>query len=244
MMQRLVWLLIFIVVPSILRADQQALNLLKKMDELYRSDNSEAIMEMRIETNHWKRTLKMETWSEGMENTFIRVLSPKKDRGVATLKLGNEMWNYFPKINKVIKVPPSMMMGSWMGSDFTNDDLVREVSLVKEYNVNKEDLGEYYKLILLPKEETVTIWSKIEFTLEKQSLLPIEERYYNEKGEKVRTLYFTGVREFSGKRLPATMTMVPHFKEGHKTVVQYIELTLDMALDENIFTLRNLKKRF
>jgi len=87
-----------------------------------------------------------------MDDTFIRVLSPRKDRGVATLKKDKEMWNFFPKINKVIKVPPSMMMGSWMGSDFTNDDLVREVSLVEEYHVDKSVEGENYRLTLTPKQ--------------------------------------------------------------------------------------------
>ena len=123
---------------SVVFAETEAVSLLKKIDELYRSDSSISTMKMRIVTPNWNRTLELQSWTIGMDDTFIRILSPKKDRGVATLKKGREMWNYFPKINKVIKVPPSMMMGSWMGSDFTNDDLVREVSLVKEYNVNKK----------------------------------------------------------------------------------------------------------
>jgi len=156
-------------------ADDEAAALLVKMDELFRSKSSASTMKMQIITPNWHRTLEMQSWTLGMEDTFIRVLSPRKDRGVATLKIDKEMWNYFPKINKVIKVPPSMMMGSWMGSDFTNDDLVREVSLVKEYDVSKKVEGENYRLTLIPKENTVTVWGKVEFIVNQKTLLPIAQ---------------------------------------------------------------------
>ena len=138
-------LLLFIFSP-ISHADEKAAALLKEIDELYRSATSISTMKMEIVTPNWQRTLEMQSWTVGMEDTFIRILSPRKDRGVATLKKGNEMWNYFPKINKVIKVPPSMMMGSWMGSDFTNDDLVKEASLVDDYHVEKTDKDGQYHL--------------------------------------------------------------------------------------------------
>lgn len=225
-------------------ANEEAVALLTKIDELYRSDSSISTMKMQIVTPNWERTLEMQSWTIGMDDTFIRILSPKKDQGVATLKKDREMWNYFPKINKVIKVPPSMMMGSWMGSDFTNDDLVREVSLVKEYHVEKEDFEGKHKLTLTPKESTVTVWGRIEILVEKESLLPVEQRYFNDKGEKVRSMYFSDIKTFSGKRLPSKMSMVPHNKEHHKTVIEYVELTFDTEIDDSIFTLRNLKKRY
>ena len=225
-------------------ADEDAAALLKKMDELFRSKSSIATMKMQIITPNWQRTLKMQSWTQGMDDTFIRVLSPKKDRGVATLQKDKEMWNFFPKINKVIKVPPSMMMGSWMGSDFTNDDLVREVSLVEEYQVSKKVEGDNYRLILIPKKNTVTVWGKIEFLVNQESLLPLEQNYFNEKGEKVRTMAFSDIRNFSGKKMPAIMTMVPLNKVGHKTVVEYIDAEFDIDLGEKVFTLRNLQTRF
>jgi len=225
-------------------ADDDAAALLVKMDELFRSKSSVATMKMQIITPNWQRTLEMQSWTLGMDDTFIRVLSPRKDRGVATLKIDKEMWNYFPKINKVIKVPPSMMMGSWMGSDFTNDDLVREVSLVKEYEVSKKSEGNNYRLTLIPKKDTVTVWGKIEFIVNQQTLLPLEQSYFNEKGEKVRTMLFSEIRDFNGKKMPAIMTMMPLNKTGHKTVVEYVEAEFDIELGDNIFTLRNLQKRF
>lgn len=225
-------------------ADDDAASLLKKMDELFRSKSSAATMKMKIETPNWQRTLEMQSWTLGMDDTFIRVLSPRKDRGVATLKIDNEMWNYFPKINKVIKVPPSMMMGSWMGSDFTNDDLVREVSLVDEYQVTKALDAENYRLTLTPKNKTVTVWGRIEIVVNQQSLLPVEQSYFNEKGEKVRTMLFSDIRDFNGKKMPAIMTMMPLNKTGHKTVIEYVDAEFDIELDSSIFTLRNLQKRF
>ena len=238
-------LFVILLLPSIsAQSDETAVNLLKKIDELYRSDNSISTMKMSIVTPNWQRTLEMQSWTIGMDDTFIRILSPKKDRGVATLKKGREMWNYFPKINKVIKVPPSMMMGSWMGSDFTNDDLVREVSLVKEYHVEQKDQGDNHQLILIPKESTVTVWARIEILVKKETLLPIEQSYFNERGEKVRSMYFSDIREFSGKKLPSKMSMIPHNKKDHKTVIEYVELEFNTTMDVDIFTLRNLKKRF
>ncbi|TPH13243.1 outer membrane lipoprotein-sorting protein [Litorilituus lipolyticus] len=240
------FLLFILLMPFSLcvQADEDGVALLKKIDELFRSNTSIATMKMTITTPNWQRTLEMQSWTQGMEDTFIRVLSPRKDRGVATLKKDKEMWNFFPKINKVIKVPPSMMMGSWMGSDFTNDDLVREVSLVEEYHVSKTELDDTYQLILLPKQSTVTVWGKITIVVNKADLLPLEQNYFNEKGEKIRAMTFSQVRDFSGKKMPAIMTMVPLNKSGHKTVIEYVDAKFDSKLKENIFTLRNLQTRF
>ena len=107
--------------------------LIREIDRLYRAETSYTELEMEIVTPHWQRTLAMYGWSEGMDNTFLRITAPRKEKGVATLRIDNEMWNFLPKTNKVMKIPPSMMMGSWMGSDFTNDDLVKESSLFEDY---------------------------------------------------------------------------------------------------------------
>lgn len=243
-LSHIIFIFLHLIASFVVAAADDGVALLKKIDELYRSDTSIASMKMQIITPNWQRTLEMQSWTRGMDDTFIRVLSPRKDRGVATLKKDKEMWNYFPKINKVIKVPPSMMMGSWMGSDFTNDDLVREVSLVQEYHVDKVTDGGNFRLTLTPKQNTVTVWGKIEIVVNQQSLLPLEQSYFNEKGEKVRTMTFSEIREFSGKKMPAIMTMEPLNKSGHKTVIEYVDAQFDVALDKNVFTLRNLQKRF
>jgi len=228
--------------------DERALtaqDLIKQMEDLYRGNAAKATLTMQVETPNYQRTLTMESQSLGEENMLIRILSPKKDRGITTLKRENEMWNFFPKINKVIKVPPSMMMGSWMGSDFTNDDLVRETSLIDEYQLSYRETTESYFITLLPREQTVTVWGKIEYTISKENLLPVSETFYDEKGEKIRALQFSDVKEFSGRLLPSRLEMVPLNKDGHKTIVIYDDMEFDPPeVTAEIFSLRNLKKRF
>lgn len=228
--------------PSL--ADEDAEALLRKVDELYRGESSEVSISMEIVTPDWERTLEMQAWSIGMEKTFIRILAPKKDRGVATLKLDDEMWMYYPKINKAIKVPPSMMMSSWMGSDFTNDDLVKESSLADDYNIDREDTDTTHILTLVPKEDTVTVWAKIVVVINREDLMPIEQWYYNERGEQVRQMKFLENKDFNGRVLPARLEMIPLNKEGHKTVIVYNDVKIDVEIDEDIFTWRHLKERF
>jgi outer membrane lipoprotein-sorting protein len=223
--------------------DPAARALLEKIDRLYRADSSESEITMKITTPDWSRELKLRTWSKGMKKTFIRILAPKKDEGVATLRVGHEMWNYLPKINKVVKVPPSMMMGSWMGSDFTNDDLVRETSLVEEYDVTMKTGASSFLLTLVPKAATPTVWGKIEVTVDKKTALPVEQAYYDEKGNKVRIMRLKELRDFGGRRIPSVMELVSLSKPGHSTVVIYNSATFDKAIDDGVFSLRNLQKK-
>jgi len=221
--------------------------IIDQVDRLYRSHTSHALVDMVVVSEHWERTLSMEMWTEGMEKTFIHITGPKKDEGIATLRIGTEMWNYFPKINKVMKVPPSMMMGSWMGSDFTNDDLVKESSFLKDYNhrlVHPEDEeAGSYSIELTPKEDTPTVWGKIDITVTKTDYIPLTQSYYDEKGNKMRELTFSDTRTFNDRRIPSVMEMVPLNKPGQKTVIRYKDITFDEPVDKGVFTLRNLQKR-
>ena len=223
----------------------KAVQLIKDIEDMYRADSSIAELTMRIETPHYQRTMRMYSESLGTENAYIRLLSPKKDRGIATLKVGKEMWNYFPKINKVIKVPPSMMMGSWMGSDFTNDDLVKETTLIEEYELSLDESGEFYVITLIPKAKTVTVWGKMEISIRKDNLHPIERVFYDDDGTKVRVMTYTEPKQFGNITLPSVMEMVPLNKQGHRTLIIYESLQLNAPqVKEDTFSLRNLKKRF
>lgn len=221
--------------------------IIDSVDKLYRSSSSYADVEMAVVSKHWERTLTMQIWTEGMDKTFIHITGPKKDEGIATLRINTEMWNYFPKINKVMKVPPSMMMGSWMGSDFTNDDLVKESSLLEDYNhrlihPENEEIDKYY-IELTPKIETPSVWGKIEITIRKKDYIPLTEVYYDEKGRKMREMIFSDVRKFGNRTIPATLEMLPLNKKGQKTVIRYRDIQFDELTDKSIFTLRNLQKR-
>lgn len=221
--------------------------LIEKADRLYRADNSYARMQMTIVNPNWQRTLSMDVWSLGMKKTFIRILSPTKDQGMATLRIGTEMWNYFPKIDKVMKVPPSMMMGAWMGSDFTNDDLVKETTLLDDYTaelIHPAAAGQdIYSIQLIPKQQTATVWTKIILNIDKQSLLPKSEEYYDEKGQKMRRIDYREVKEIGGRKMPTIMELVPLNKPGNKTIIEYQKAEFDSGVPDSVFSLRNLQQR-
>lgn len=221
------------------------LDVVNAIDRLYRHDSSHTVMEMEIHTPHWSRTLKLEAWSEGMDKTFIRILQPQKERGMGTLRIDNEMWNYLPKTNKVMKIPPSMMMSSWMGSDFKNNDLVKEFTFTEDYSfdyVQPEDADEsLLYLKCTPKPGKPIVWGHVLVAVDRETLIPKWEEYYDEHDELMRTMYFREVEDFDGKQLPSIMELVPQTKEGHKTVLHYIEAEFDIRITERIFTLRNLR---
>jgi outer membrane lipoprotein-sorting protein len=223
----------------------RAREIIDEVEQLYRGESSEATITMKVETPHYERTMTMTGQSLGRELAFFRILSPKKDRGIATLKRDTEMWNYFPKINKVIKVPPSMMMGSWMGSDFTNDDLVKETQLIDAYDITLDEDETHYYFTLTPSEQTVTVWGKIEYVVSRSPLLPVSQSFFDDDGEKVRVMTFGEPKDFEGKLMPSVLEMKPLNKEGHRTLVIYEDITFDKPeITEKIFSLRNLKSRF
>jgi outer membrane lipoprotein-sorting protein len=240
-------LLVLFMPMALAQSIPNAREIVRKMDRLYRSNTSQGKVEMDIVSPHWKRTLRMDVWSQGMDKTFIQITYPRKDADIATLRIGNEMWNYFPKIDKIMKVPPSMMMSSWMGSDFTNDDLVKESSMLEDYNfrlLTPQDAqpGIYY-VELKPKENTAIVWDRIVLMVRAKDYLPVREDYYDEKGRKVRTLEFKDIKDLGGRRIPATVELTPLTEKGKKTVIRYVEMEFDKPLPPGTFTLRNLQRK-
>ena len=226
--------------------EKDALAISRKLDRLYRSRTSQGVMEMKVINPNFQRTLKMKIWTQGLENTLVRILSPRKEKGTATLKRGNEMWNYLPKIGKTIRIPPSMMMSSWMGSDLTNDDLVKETSWESDYTVTFEEdpppgqLGLKY----VPKEDAAVTWSRVVAFLDEESLLPVGMDYYDEKNVKVRTMVYSEVKEIGGRRLPVRFEVIPlsQDKKGRRTIILYRELEFDLELSKSLFSLSNLRR--
>ena len=246
-MKQIFGIAIFVFVfPFSVLAETSVEGLLDKVDRLYRSDSSHATMEMKIVTENWERTTVMEVWSRGMNDTLIKILSPRKDKGIKTLKLGNQMWNYFPKINKVLKVPPSMMMNSWMGSDFTNDDLVKENTLAEDYHAKLEehpsDPNQLYFIVLRPKNETVTVWGKISISIRRQDFMPVEQIYYNEDGEKKRVMEFSGIQQMGGKMIPAVMEMRT-LNKNSKTLIRYKSIDFKPVFSKSIFSFSQLRRK-
>ena len=224
---------------------QSAEQLIDQMEALYRQESSTFTLSMAIKTPDYQRQLTLVGASQGQDYSYFRILAPKKDRDVATLKRENEMWNYLPKINRIIKVPPSMMMNAWMGSDFTNDDLVKQTTLSEAYTLSLVSLADTYEVTLIPKEETVTVWGRIVYTVLKSPLIPQGQTFFDDKGVAVRTLTFSEPRLFGSLVLPAKLVMTPLNKKGFETVIVYEDLTVnDPSITAETFTLRALKRRF
>jgi len=246
------WLLFLAAAPPLggprALAGQTATEIVDHVDRLLRGKSSRGDLVMEIHTAHWNRALEMKVWSLGTRYSLIRVTSPQKEAGTATLKVGNEVWNYLPRVDRTIKIPPSMMMGSWMGSHFTNDDLVKESRLVDDYDISigyqgPRDGTEVWEFVLTPKPEAAVVWGKIIEQVRKKDLMPTWARYYDEEGKLVRTMDFSDYRTFSGRLVPAKLTVVPTDKPGESTVVLYRSLEFDIGLTPSFFSLRSLKER-
>lgn len=221
--------------------------ILDKVDRLWRGSTSDGEMEMEVVTEHWSRTLRMKVYTEGMERSLIRITYPAKEEGVATLKVENNIWNYLPKIKRVTKVPASMMLGSWMGSHFTNDDLVKESQFAEDYDTTityegERDGREILELTLLPKPEAPVVWGKIVSVIRADDYIPLEMTYYDEDGEAVRRLVFSEIREMGGRTIPTVLTMRPLDKPREYTRVKYLDIEFDVDLEEDLFSLRSLRK--
>ncbi len=232
---------------ALTQTDPRVLEIIDEVDRLMRGESSAGLMRMEIDTEHWSRALEMRIWSLGTEHSLVRVESPAREAGTATLMVENEVWNYLPNVDRTIKVPPSMMLGSWMGSHFTNDDLVKESRLIEDYDIvisheGPRDGQDVWEFTMIPKPDAPVIWGRIEQQVRKRDRMPIWARYYDEDGTLVRTMNFSDFEVLGGRTLPTRMVMEPMDGE-ERTVVTYLELEFDVGLDEDFFSLRNLRAR-
>jgi outer membrane lipoprotein-sorting protein len=221
--------------------------ILDHVDDLFRGNSSYGTFSMKVVTEHYSREMKMEGWSRGKDYSLIRILSPKKERGMATLKAEKDIWNYLPKVRRVIKVPSSMMGGSWMGSHFTNDDLVKESRMADDYDHEVTFQGEreglpVIDLTLIPKPEAAVVWGKVVVTVQEGDWLPLAVDYYDEDLDKTRAMVYSDEKELGGRTIPARMRVTPADKPGEYTEIVYEEMEFDIDLSDDVFTLRNLQK--
>jgi outer membrane lipoprotein-sorting protein len=219
--------------------------LLESTDDVTRGRTSDATVEMHVKTATYDRTMKMRIWSSGKDKTLIRILEPAKDAGVATLKVDQNIWNYLPKVDRTMKVPAGMMSGNWMGSHFTNDDLVKESRLSEDFTAtmtsrpseNKEGV---YVITLVPKPDAPVVWGSIVAKI-RSDKQPVSIEYRDEDGAVARTMSFSDYRTMDGHLVPAKMTMVPADKPTEYTAFSYDSIDFDAAIPESTFTLQALK---
>ncbi len=223
-----------------------ATEIVQKADEKNRGKTSQGEMTMTIIRPKWKRTISMKYWSKGDEYFMIYITAPAREKGQVFLKVGKEMWNYVPTISRMIKIPPSMMMQSWMGSDFTNDDLVKQSSIVKDYDHRLE--GEEtvrgmdcYKIVLTPHPDAPVVWGKIIAWITKDGYNMWKAEYYDEDDylQNIENSY--DIKRIGDRDIPSRLEMIPANEEGKKTVMEIINVVFDKPIDDSFFSKQNMK---
>jgi outer membrane lipoprotein-sorting protein len=226
---------------------QDVTEIIKKADEKMRGNSSKGEAIMRIVRPEWTREVRMKMWSLGTKKSMVLVTAPARDKGLATLMRDQEIWNWQPSIERVIKLPPSMMMQSWMGSDFTNDDLVKQSSIVTDYThkLLKDTTIENrscYKILLIPHEDAPVVWGKIEMCISKEEYLQLQVKFYDEDGYLVNTMNASGIKTMGGRVIPSFLEMTPADNPKQKTTFEYLDLEFDLNLQDAFFSIQNMKR--
>jgi hypothetical protein len=217
--------------------------LIEQIETQYQGNTSHGRMRMIIQTKQWKRTLVMESWSEGREKFLARILEPAKERGTSTLKVGDDIWNYLPKIDRLMKIPSSLMGDKWMGSHLTNDDLVKDSKIDKLYDFTILREDEQRAVIQgVPKAAAAVVWGRITYEVDLEKKVPIAVEYFDEDGKKMRVISFSDT-VLEGKRWLARHMMIkPMDHPEESTEIRYEEIQFDIPLPAGAFSTQNLRK--
>jgi hypothetical protein len=229
-------------------ACERAKEILRQVDDMWRGTSSYAILTMQVKTVHYTRNMRLEGWSKGKEKTLMRILSPLKEKGTATLKSGKSIYSYLPRTDRTIRLTTGMMMGSWMGSHFTNDDLIKESRMEEDYDPaisfeGKRDNQNIIEFTLIPKPDAAVVWGKVVMTVLSDGHLPLIQHYYDEDMNIARSITFSKIKLLAGRSIPAVMRVVPADKPNEYTQLVYEELEFDVELSDAFFSLANLKRR-
>jgi len=217
----------------------------KYFENLYRSDSSISVAKLTVTKPRSTRTLEMKIWTQGEDKALIVIRNPARERGTATLRVDKNLWNYLPRIKRTIRIPPSMMLASWMGSDFTNDDLVKESSYSKDYKyelVGPSEKPKGWLVRFTAKPDIVGLWNRFELILSEDARIPLEAKYYDRKDRLAREMRWSDVKVFDGRRIPTRMTLIPSDKEGHATEMVYLDIDFDVKVPDDTFSLSNLEQ--
>ncbi len=220
--------------------------LIERLDTLYRSESSHATMDMKVKKPRNTRELTMESWSKGDEHMLVVIKDPARESGTATLRTPDGLWNYLPRADRLMRIPSGLLSDSWMGSHFSNDDLMRETSYEEDYDgsvdVVERDGVDVFEPTLTPEEEAPVVYSKLVFYVTADDRVPLETEYYDD-GEVVRKMTYSDVEKVDGKKLPMTMTLRPEDADDEMTRVTYEELEFGVDIDDSLFSKRGLRRR-
>ena len=239
--------LVFFTVFSMPGNAQNAKEIVKTSYDKMHGETLKSELTIKIVRPDWSREMGAKVWLKGDNYSMILITSPSKDEGTAFLKIKKEVWNWIPSVERTIKLPPSMMSQSWMGTDFTNDDLVKEVSIVEDYThtlLGTEKIGSYdcYKIEMVPKSGTSIVWGKIITWIGKDNYLQILSEFFDEDGALVNTMKSSNIKKMGGRVIPLRYDMIPADKKGHSTVLSYTSIVFNDNIDDGFFTVKNMKE--
>jgi len=247
---KLIILLLFaglLIFPNVLSQDLTGLDIIKKADQKMQGEKNITEFLITIVRPAWTRTIAVKSWAKGRNYSMALITAPARDKGQTFLRRENDMWNWIPKIERMVKLPASMMSQGWMGSDFSNDDLLKESSIVVDYNHNIVGNETYenfdcYKIDMIPKDEAAVIWGKISKWISKEEFLQLKTEYYDEDGYLIRTEFATDVKMMDGRLIPTHFEIIPEEDEGHKTMVDLISVQFNPTINDNFFSQQNMKR--
>lgn len=225
---------------------EDAKEIVRISDAHMRGNTMKGQMTINIVRPDYTRSMSMNIWTKGTHYALILVTDPAKDKGTTYLKRVKEVWDWVPTLERTIKLPPSMMSQSWMGTDFTNDDLVKETSPVDDYDqtiVGEEKIGDRlcWKIQMIPKPTAAVVWSKVMVWIDKKDYLQLKSEMYDEDGKLVNVMNETDVKMMGGRLLPTTLEMIPQDKPGHKTIITYQQEIFDQPISDDFFSTQNMK---
>jgi len=223
-----------------------AREIVKKADEKGRGMTSQGVMTLTIVRPDWTRSITLKSWSKGTEYSLIYITAPAKEKGQVFLKRQNDMWNWVPSIERLIKIPPSMMMQSWMGSDYTNDDLVKESSIVVDYSQKlsgREKVRdmECYKIELIPLPDAAVTWGKVITWITVDGFNQWEAEYYDEDSTIVNVMNASDIKRMGDREIPTKLEIDPVNKKGNKTVLVINSMIFNQPISESFFSQQNMK---
>jgi outer membrane lipoprotein-sorting protein len=224
-----------------------AAEVVRRADEKFNGEKSSMmVMSMTIVRPAWQRTIDFKNWTLGRDYALTLITSPAKESGQTFLKRGTEMWSWNPSINRLIKLPPSMMSQGWMGSDYTNDDILKESSVVNDYLHSfdgEENIGgrECYRIKMMAREDAAVIWGHQLRWIDKNEYLVMKAELYDEDGALVRTETGADIRMMDGRKIQTRIELVPADEPGNKTIVTIREIKFNIPLQESFFSQQNMK---
>lgn len=228
---------------STLLISDEAHDIIKKLDDNMRGKNIYMKLSMKISSLSHVRTMKMQNWSQGTKKSFVKINYPPREKGITFLSLDNQMWQYVPKIERVIKIPPSMMLQKWMGSDITNDDMVKQSSIVEDYDpmiIKRE--GSIVTIELIPKEDAAVVWGKIITNIDTKTYTSKRDTFYDEDGEEVRFFTYDNVKKYGKYYLPTYWRVQASDKKNRYTEIMLEEVEYDGDISGMYFQKSALKR--